>query len=70
MTNFNTLSDIESAIEKLTPEECDDLRRWFDQYHRPQPIDTQLKADLDAGKMDDRIRRAAVDHKTGRTQSL
>lgn len=26
MTNLNTLKDIETAMEKLTPDECDDLR--------------------------------------------
>jgi hypothetical protein len=70
MTNFNTVKDIETAIEKLTPQECDDLRQWFEAYHRPQPIDTLLEADLEAGKIDGRIRRAVADHKAGRTQPL
>jgi hypothetical protein len=33
------------------------------------PIDARLKADLDAGRIDDRINRALADHKTGNTQS-
>ena len=70
MTNLNTLKDIETAIEKLTPGECDDLRRWFEQHHHPQPIDVQLKADLEGGKLDNRIRRAMPDGKAGRTQPL
>ena len=70
MANFTNVKDIETAIEKLTPQECDDLRQWFEQYHRPQPIDMQLKADLEAGKIDDRLRRAIADHKAGRTQPL
>ena len=70
MTNLNTLKDIETAMEKLTPDECDDLRRWFEQYHHPQPIDVQLEADLEAGKLDNRIRRAMADHKAGRTPPL
>jgi hypothetical protein len=70
MSDFNTLNDIESAIERLTTQECADLRRWFDQYDRPQPIDLQLEADLAAGKIDDRLRRALADHQSGRTQPL
>lgn len=42
---------------------------WMDE-HYPQPIDTQLKADLEAGRIDDRINRALADHKAGRTQLL
>src|SRR6185437_2765590 len=57
-----SVKDIETAIDKLTPQEYDELRQWFDQYNRPQPIDTQLKADLDAGRIDERIKRALSDH--------
>lgn len=70
MADLNTLQDIELAIEKLTTEECADLRRWLDQYNGPQPVDLQLEADLKAGKIDDRLRRAIADHKAGRTEQL
>jgi hypothetical protein len=70
MGDLRTLKDIETAIERLTTEECAELRGWFDQYDRPQPIDLQLEADLGAGKMDDRIRRAVAEHKAGTTQPL
>ena len=70
MAAFNTLKDIETAIKKLTPQECEQLRQWFEQFGRPQPIDVQLKADLDAGRIDARIKRALADHKAGRTQPL
>jgi hypothetical protein len=70
MENLDTVKDIETAILKLSPEEYEDLRQWFDQYHIPQPIDLQLEADLEAGKLDERIRRATAAHKAGRTQPL
>jgi hypothetical protein len=70
VADLNTLQDIEMAIERLTTEECADLRRWFEQYTRPQPIDLQLEADLEAGKIDDRLRRAIADHKAGRAGQL
>jgi hypothetical protein len=53
MGDLRTLKD----IEKKTTQECAEL-----------PIDLQLKADLKAGKIDDRIRRAVAEHKAGRTQ--
>ena len=33
-------------------------------------IDAQLKADLDAGRIDDRINRALADYRTGNAQPL
>jgi len=70
MADLSTLKDIESAIEKLTTQECADLRQWLDQYDRAQPIDLQIEADLQAGKLDARIRRAIADDKAGRTTPL
>jgi hypothetical protein len=66
---LNTVREIECAIEALTPQELEELYSWLDQ-HYPQPIDAQLKADLDAGRIDDRIHRALADHKIGNTQPL
>ncbi|MBC7925010.1 MAG: hypothetical protein H7039_05065 [Bryobacteraceae bacterium] len=59
---MNTVRDIEAAIEKLTPQEREELVQWFEQYNQPQPIDTQLKDDLEAGRIDKRIDRALADH--------
>lgn len=64
-----TLHEIERAIDTLTPQQIAELYEWLDQRH-PQPIDAQLKADLDAGLIDNRIRRALADHNAGNTQSL
>jgi len=33
-------------------------------------IDVQLKTDLDAGRIDDRIARALADHRAGNTHAL
>ena len=67
--HVNTVQEIERAIDALTPQQIEELYVWLDQRH-PQPIDAQLKADLDAGRIDDRINRALADHKAGNTQSL
>jgi hypothetical protein len=51
----------------LTPEQIEDLYLWLDEHHA-QAIDAPLKADLEAGRMDDRIQRALAGHKAGNTQ--
>jgi hypothetical protein len=61
-----TLQEIERAIDALTPQQTEELYVWLDQRH-PQPIDAQLKADFEAGRIDDRINRAFADHKAGNT---
>jgi hypothetical protein len=66
---MHSIQDIERAIDALTPQQMEELYEWLDQRH-PQPIDAQLKADLNAGRIDDRINRALVDHKAGNTQPL
>jgi hypothetical protein len=70
MPTSSTVKDIEIAIGRLTPQECDELRQWFERYNGPQPIDEQLKSDLDAGRIDQRIDRALADHQAGRTKPL
>lgn len=67
--SFNTVQQIERAIAELSPRELEELYAWLDR-HCPQPIDAQLKADLDAGRMDDRINRALADHKAGAAEPL
>jgi hypothetical protein len=65
----NTVQEIERAIGALTPRELEELYVWLDQ-HCPQPIDAQIKSDLDAGRIDERINRALTDHKAGKIQPL
>ncbi len=64
---MNSVLEIERAISALSPGELDELYTWMDQNC---PIDTQLKADLDSGRIDDRIDRALADYNAGTTQSL
>lgn len=67
--NLNTVQEIESAIAALTPQQREELCQWLDENYS-QPVDAQLKADIDSGRFDDRISRAIADHKAGRTQPL
>lgn len=65
--SMNNVLEIERAISALSPKELDELYTWMD---RNCPIDVQLKTDLDAGRIDDRIARALADHSAGSTQPL
>jgi len=65
----NTVEEIERAIDRLTPQQMEELYAWLDRRH-PQPIDAQLEADLMAGCIDNRINRAVADYKTGNTQPI
>jgi hypothetical protein len=66
---MSTVQEIERAIGKLSPQEVDELHAWMEEQF-PQPIDAQLKADLDAGRMDAGIRSALAEHKAGSTRAL
>jgi hypothetical protein len=66
---FNTVQDIERAIDALTPQELDDLYSWLDRHH-PQAIDAQIESDLSAGRLDNAILRALDDEENGRIQSF
>jgi hypothetical protein len=59
--------EIERAIGSLSPEEKEELYTWMDENC---PIDVQLKTDLDAGRIDDRIARALSDHRAANTHPL
>jgi hypothetical protein len=67
--DLNTVQEIEHAIDALTPQEVEELYVWLDQRY-PQAIDAQLKAYLDAGRIDGRINRALADHRAGNAQPL
>ena len=64
---MSSVLEIERAISALSPRELDELYTWMDQN---SPIDVQLKTDLDAGRIDDRIARALADRQAGNTQTL
>lgn len=67
--SLNKVQEIERAIGTLAPCELEELYAWLKQYG-PHPIDVQLEADLAAGRIDDRIKRAIADHQAGETQPL
>ena len=68
-THVNTIRDIERAIDALPTEELDQLLDWLDRRHA-QRIDARLASDLDAGRMDEEIRRALDKDRNGEARPL
>jgi hypothetical protein len=66
---LNSLQEIERAIDALPPEQREQLSQWLDERY-PLSADVQLKADIEAGRFDERIARALADDKAGKTQPL
>ena len=66
---LDAIQEIERAIDALTPQQLEELYVWLDRHH-PQSIDAQLKVDLEAGRIDNRINRALADHQAGKTLPL
>jgi hypothetical protein len=66
---MDTGQEIERAIDSLPPEQLEELSLWFEERYS-QTVDERLKADIEAGRFDERIDRAIVDHKAGRTEPL
>ena len=67
--NLSTVPEIERAIDSLTPDQREELYAWLDEHYL-QSGDMQLKAAIEAGRLDERIARALADHKAGRTEPL
>jgi hypothetical protein len=65
----NTVTEIERAIQALTPGELEELYSWLDQ-NCPQPIDARIQSDLASGRLDKAINRALDEEKNGRVQPL
>lgn len=66
---MNSLQEIESKIEKLTPREFEELSAWIEERNA-QFIDQKLEADLKAGRMSGRIQRALAEDAAGQTRNL
>ena len=65
-----TVQDIERVIDTPTNQQREELALWFEQRHPPQLIDTQLDADLHAGRIDARLARAFAHYEAGKTKLL
>ena len=64
-----TVTEIESAIEKLPPNEVSELSEWFAKFEA-QIWDEQIAEDLQNGKLKSLIEEAEKDFAEGKCQPL
>ena len=66
---MSTVQEIETAIQKLTPQEIKAVADWLQEY-REELWDKQIDADAAAGKLDRFADKALEDHRAGRVKPL
>lgn len=64
-----TVTEIESAIEKLPPNEVSKLSKWFEAFEA-RVWDKQIERDLQNGKLQSLIEEAEKDFADGNYQPL
>ena len=64
-----SVSDIEQAVERMSPEELRIFRAWFAE-HDARQWDRQIEADANAGKLDALAAEALDDLRRGQCKDL
>ena len=66
---MSRVNDIESEVRKLSPEELETFRNWFQQFDSDN-WDRQIEADARAGQLDSLADEALRQHSEGDTSKL
>lgn len=66
---MSTVSEIEDAVSKLSPEELSSFRSWFSEFDAAA-WDKQFEADVTAGRLDALADEALRDLREGRCKDL
>ena len=66
---MTTVKEIESAVSKLSREELNSFRNWFDEFDA-EAWDRQLEEDVAAGRLDSLADEALRDFREGRCTDL
>jgi hypothetical protein len=66
---MTSVAEITAAVRRLSRPELARFRAWFINYDAAK-WDHQLEADVAAGRLDAKIRKAQRDHSAGRTRVL
>jgi hypothetical protein len=64
-----SISELETAVKQLTPQELARFREWFSEFDAHQ-WDRQIEADIAAGKLDRFADEAIDDLRQGRCKDL
>ena len=66
---MSTVQEIETAIQKLKPQEIHEVANWLLEL-REELWDQQIDADAQAGRLDKLAEKALEDYRAGRTKPL
>ena len=66
---MSTVQEIETAIQKLKPQEIHTVADWLQEY-REELWDRQIEADAKAGRLDKLMDEAKQDYLSGRCKPL
>jgi hypothetical protein len=66
---MSTVQEIETAIQKLKPQEIHEVADWLQEL-REELWDKQIDADAKAGRLDKLMEEALEDYRAGRTKPL
>ena len=64
-----TLSDLETAVATLPPDQLAKFRDWFEAFDAAR-FDEKIERDARSGKLDRLADQALADHAQGRTRKL
>ena len=64
-----TVTEIESAINQLRPDELAELMQWF-QRHYADVWDRQIEGDLEAGRLDALLSKVEQEYSAGLARPL
>jgi ABC-type phosphate transport system auxiliary subunit len=66
---MSTVQEIETAIQKLKPQEIREVGDWLDEL-REELWDRQIDADIKAGRLDKLADKALEDYRAGHCKPL
>ncbi len=64
-----TIEKLEKAVSELPSGKLTEFAAWFEQY-KARRWDEQIEKDARAGRLDDLIRKAREEHRSGQTRPL
>jgi hypothetical protein len=66
---MDSITELESAVQKLTPQQLAEFRIWFAAYDAEQ-WDRQFEEDVAAGRLESMAAQAIKDYEQGRCSEL
>ena len=66
---MTTVESIEKEIEKLSPKELAEFRRWYDDFDA-NAWDAQIEADAASGKLDVLAEEALTEYNAGKVREI